>query len=153
MLYRYTQDILFQVNTFQKILPRSRVENLKMIFNYCLILLFLLSINILLTFLFFLLVPNQILEISREDVVLQVNGLVNGDVYHVSGDCDVCAWSILIYYARLGCTVFFRTLMITTGYEVRLSTTEKRQQNLSELEILKGFPIIEFSIKTFTLRV
>ena len=40
MLYRYTQDILFQVNTFQKILPRSRVENLKMIFNYCLILLF-----------------------------------------------------------------------------------------------------------------
>ena len=84
-------------------------------------------------------------------MVLQVNGLVNGDVYHVSGDCDVCAWSILIYYARLGCTVFFRTLMITTGYEVRLSTTEKRQQNLSELEILKGFPIIEFSYQDFYL--
>ena len=41
--------------------------------------------------------------------------------------------------------------MITTWYEVRLSATEKRQQNLSELEILKGFPIIEFSFKTFYL--
>ena len=31
---------------------------------------------------------------------------------------------------------------------MRLSATEKRQQNLSELEILKGCPIIEFSFKT-----
>ena len=57
---------------------------------------------------------HKTLEISREDVVLQVNGLIYGDVYHVCGDCDVSAWSIFIYYARLGGTVFFRTLMITT---------------------------------------
>ena len=54
------------------------------------------------------------LEISGEDIVLQVNGLIYGDVYHVCGDGDVSAGSILIDYACLGGAAFLRTLMITT---------------------------------------